>query len=388
MKNTKILLLDGQNINTLALARELGREGYHIGVTCFKPHALTFFSKYANAKHLVPSYRDQWRYVEKTLEISNDHSYNIIIPVGLESFKAFSEYQDQIPDTIKVPLPPRKSMDIASSKDKTFEHAHAIGIDIPETIKVGDTRNRELVSFIKKVGFPVVLKGSLCGVDNLRYCNNTKELVEALTWLLRFENLVVCQEYIKGGTHGFYTYYHAGRMFASFMHERIKEFPITGGPSAVAKSYRDHELESISKKLLDSLDWNGPAMVEWKRDEKDDKYKLIEINPKLWGSLDLTIQSGVNIPMLMVKAMLAEDIEPILTYRDTVFSWTFPSEALHFAATGVSKLELPEGFEQNNNICGDDLLPTVVQIGHFIVKLITLLIKGELKYPSGKPTHK
>jgi len=386
MKKTKILLLDGQNINTLALARELGREGYHIGVTCFKFRALTFFSKYTDVKYKVPGYQNQRRYVKEIVEIAQNNNYKLIIPVGLESYKAFSDNRDLVPGSIKVTLPPRESMDIASSKDRTFYHASINGINIPQTIKVELPHKNKLIRFINKVGFPVVLKGSLCGVDNLRYCNNTLELVEALDWLFRFENVIVCQEYIKGETHGFYTYYYEGRMYASFMHERIKEFPITGGPSAVARSYYDKNLELISKKLLDSLDWNGPAMVEWKLDSRDGKYKLIEINPKLWGSLDLTVQSGVNIPKLMVKTMLNEEVEPILQYRDVVFSWTFPSEALHIIATVFSRVGRFEGYESKNNIFGDDLLPTVVQIGHFIVRFITLLIKGELRYPSGKPT--
>ena len=49
------------------------------------------------------------------------------------------------------------------------------------------------------------------------------------------------------------------------------------------------ETSAISEKLLDSLNWNGPAMVEFKLDQNLNEYKLIEINPKLWGSLDLTI---------------------------------------------------------------------------------------------------
>jgi len=386
MKKTKILLLDGQNINTLAMTRELGRNGYHVGVTCMNRYGLTLFSKYASDRFLVPDYQSRQKYVKAIARIAIDNDYSVVIPIGLESYLAFSEFRNLVPDTIMVPLPSTESMDIASSKDLTFEHAHNIGLCIPKTLKVEDSRSTDLTEFIERVGFPMVVKGSICGVENLRFCNNDKELVRALSKLLRFEDRVVCQEYIEGDTHGFYTYYHQGRMYGSFMHERIKEYPITGGPSAVAKSYHDEQLENISRKLLDSLDWNGPAMVEWKKDTKDNQYKLIEINPKLWGSLDLTIQSGVNIPMLMVKTLLEEDIEPILTYRDMVFSWTFPSEALHFAATGFSRMELPEGFNSMNNICGDDLLPTVVQMGQFALKLIILLIKGKLKYPSGKPT--
>ncbi len=102
MKKTKILLLDGQNINTLALARELGREGYHIGVTCFKFRALPFFSKYTDVKYKVPGYQNQRRYVKEIVEIAQNNNYKLIIPVGLESYKAFSDNRDLVPGSIKV----------------------------------------------------------------------------------------------------------------------------------------------------------------------------------------------------------------------------------------------------------------------------------------------
>ena len=388
MTGNRILVLDGQNINTLAIARELGRNEYYVGVTCNRRSGLTFFSRYSSKKYIVPGYRDKQLYVEEISRIALDDGYSMIIPVGLESYLAFSEFRDLVPESVRIPLPPAESMYIASCKDRTFDHAKGLGLAIPETLKVDSPHNGKIADFIDSTGFPIVVKGSICGVENIRYCNDMNELDNALSRLLKHEERVICQEYIRGDTHGFYTYYHNGRMYASFMHERMKEFPITGGPSAVAKSYRDNALVELSKKLLDSLDWNGPVMVEWKRDEKDGRYKLIEINPKLWGSLDLTIQSGVNIPLLMVRALMGKDIEQILDYSNTVFRWTFPSEALHFAATGFSREKIPDGYESKNNICGDDILPTVVQIGHFVVKLTILLIKGELRYPSGKPDLK
>ncbi len=40
-------------------------------------------------------------------------------------------------------------------------------------------------------------------------------------------------------------------------------------------------------------------MVEFKLDPRDNTPKLMEINPRFWGSLALAIESGVNFPYLL-----------------------------------------------------------------------------------------
>jgi predicted ATP-grasp superfamily ATP-dependent carboligase len=53
------------------------------------------------------------------------------------------------------------------------------------------------------------------------------------------------------------------------------------------------------EELLSSLNWNGVAMFEFKY-TTDSIYYLMEINPRLWGSLQLAIDSGVDFPKLLL----------------------------------------------------------------------------------------
>ena len=67
------------------------------------------------------------------------------------------------------------------------------------------------------------------------------------------------------------------------MHRRLREYPVTGGPSALAESIYDPMLMEQGLKLLDNLQWHGVAMVEFKKDERTGRYVLMEINPKFCG---------------------------------------------------------------------------------------------------------
>ena len=57
MPKSRILILDAQNINSLAFTRELGSRGYFVGSAGTSNFPLTFFSNYPMKKHVLPSYK-------------------------------------------------------------------------------------------------------------------------------------------------------------------------------------------------------------------------------------------------------------------------------------------------------------------------------------------
>ena len=76
--------------------------------------------------------------------------------------------------------------------------------------------------------------------------------------------------------------------------------------------------------MLESLDWQGEAGMEWKYDKDRDDFFFIEMNPRFEGSLDLAIQSGVNLPSLLVDVIDDKKIPKNLTYTPSVhYRWFF-----------------------------------------------------------------
>jgi predicted ATP-grasp superfamily ATP-dependent carboligase len=59
-------------------------------------------------------------------------------------------------------------------------------------------------------------------------------------------------------------------------------------------------------------------MVEFKRDARDGVAKLLEINGRFWGSLQLSVDAGVDFPYLLYQLALAGDVEPVSTYATGV----------------------------------------------------------------------
>ncbi|HAA03119.1 MAG TPA: hypothetical protein DCE18_07085, partial [Syntrophobacteraceae bacterium] len=119
-----------------------------------------------------------------------------------------------------------------------------------------------------------------------------------------------------------------------FVHRRLREYPITGGPSTLRESWRHHQAYSDALRLLQDLRFVGVAMVEFKTDIRTGQAKLLEVNPRFWGSLALAVDAGVNFPLLWTRMALGEHVPPVTSYRlGHRCRWLLPGDILHFLAS-------------------------------------------------------
>jgi predicted ATP-grasp superfamily ATP-dependent carboligase len=133
---------------------------------------------------------------------------------------------------------------------------------------------------------------------------------------------VLVQEFIEGKGHGLFALMDHGRPLRLFMHERLREFPPTGGPSTAAAAFYSPRLEELGVKLLSALEWNGVAMVEFKFDLRRQDFVLMEVNGKFWGSLELALRAGVNFGRDLIHLYRNEPLDSRSSYDHKVkFYW-------------------------------------------------------------------
>ena len=114
------------------------------------------------------------------------------------------------------------------------------------------------------------------------------------------------------------------------MHRRIRENPPSGGASCCAESFYDCKLMEYGVRLLDHMKWHGVAMVEFRYDEVDRDYKLLEINPKFWGSLDLALACDVDFPYYLCQLAAGESLAYSEEYnRNLRFHWPLSGDFQH-----------------------------------------------------------
>lgn len=382
----RILVTDGLNKNTLAILRTLGKSKYWVGITTDFPRIATlgFYSKYCKKVHILKSDTgDIDAYSQELLNILSNTKYDVLLPVGLRSCLAVSKRKKQFQELTNVVVPDWEKMRIAYSRDKATNFANQIGVPTPKTY-ILDTENE--LSEIDT--YPVVMKSTDDYGSSIKYCNNKQEAERNLANLKsRGETNIIAQEYIRGFGCGFYGLYANGQLVAHFMHRRIREFPITGGASAAAESYFDEKLFNWGRELCDALEWHGPIMVEFKYDVVDEQYKLIEVNPKLWGSLDLTIEAGVNVPVILVRLAFGEKVNESEHYKYVKYRWVFPDEC-KVLMSRFSLGNVVEFFKFGNhtktNLNLSDPVPTLIQVARGLLEGLAIIFSKSKRFPHGR----
>jgi protein-tyrosine-phosphatase len=81
----------------------------------------------------------------------------------------------------------------------------------------------------------------------------------------------------------------------------LHEVPYTGGASSFRESCQAEELVHLGETLLDAVEYDGVAMVEFRRAAIDGRPYFLEINGRLWGSLALALHCGVDFPAALVQ---------------------------------------------------------------------------------------
>jgi len=103
----------------------------------------------------------------------------------------------------------------------------------------------------------------------------------------------------------------------------LREKPPSGGVSVLCESAPvDPTACEHATRLLKEIGWRGVAMVEFKQDSRTGTLKLMEINGRFWGSLQLAVDAGVNFPQLAVDIALNR-AQPVNNYRVGVRSRWF-----------------------------------------------------------------
>ncbi|HWY38648.1 MAG TPA: ATP-grasp domain-containing protein [Bacteroidia bacterium] len=361
----RILILDGGNQNTLAISRYLGRHReLELHVAGYNKLAQACYSRYVSKKLFFPSPKDDKKEFYKALigQLKKE-KYDLLMPVGFNSFEVCMQNKEEIRTYTHIILTTDESFALASNKLTTYRFAQENGIDCPKTYFL---RSKEEIKTLE-VPFPIVIKAPFeMGKNVVEYAHSKTEMIAKFEMLcdkynFTEPNLPVVQQFVTGDGYGFFAYYENGKCLQKFMHKRIREYPVTGGASVCAESFYDKQLEEAGKKMLDLVKWNGVAMVEFKK-HSDGEYKLMEINPKFWGSLELALAAGVDFPYCLVQQQRGEKITENETYKQVRFQWLLNGELFHFFERPLSFFKIiGDLFRSKKDTRLSDPLPNAIQ---------------------------
>ena len=316
---SKIFVMDSeQGRIPLNVVRSLGRKGINSKVGGSMSVTTPIFSTYCESKFTYPSIANQPDEFRKFItNFIQEEKPEVIFPLMNDSVEFFSKHKEEFSKFTKIPLADYDIMSVALDKEKTLRVAQELGIPCPKSFFPKDETS--LTNIMDQLQFPVIIKPKKAyGSSGVHLCKNEKELIKFFRKVSSIHGAPLVQEYIPPGGDALgvsclFNYSSDAR--AIFSHKRLREYPQTGGPSTLRESISSPKAEEFALKLLKKMNWFGLAMVEFKVDPRDNIPKLMEINPRFWGSISLPMYAGVDFPYLLYQLVTQGDVEEVKNYK-------------------------------------------------------------------------
>jgi len=319
----KILVTDGNSLPCLAITRSLSKAGHKVITGYQKKSCLAAYSKHTSAHCIYPDPVTQSAtFIDFLLDYIEYNKIDALFPVTDITTIPISKHKAQFEEHCKIPFGNFDTVDKAANKVDIIKLAESIDIDTPSSIIINNYDELDCTKI--NLGFPLVIKPARSRIltengwvfTTVTYANDEADLKNKLKQFQSEIFPVLLQERITGPALGIFMCFDKDKLVAAFSHKRIREKPPSGGVSVLRESVAlDPLAYEFSEKLLSAIQWQGVAMVEFKIDLRDQRPKLMEINGRFWGSLQLSIDSGVNFPLLLANMLENKPTQFINDYK-------------------------------------------------------------------------
>lgn len=295
-----VIVTDVKYRSAIAAVRTLGRGGLRViaaqarGDSLAAPPASA--SRYVSEFHWLSDSHDQ-AYAENLLYLLERYDHPVLLCVGAKTLNAVSWRRERFREACDFLISPPAVLESLNDKAAVQRRCEELGIPVPR--RYGG----------KPGHFPVIVKprcGEKFGLkakDRYRIAQNASEWEAAVSAMAAWDPEPVVQEIVGGdGAGASLLLGRGGELLGALCHRRIREYPISGGPSACCESFYDETLIAQAHRLLRSFGFEGLAMVEYKGG------RVLEVNPRIWGSFPLTEKCGSPLALRYARAAAGEAV--------------------------------------------------------------------------------
>lgn len=321
----KILLLDIFERKIFDLFNILKKEYNDDIILCsFHNDYLSYFSGkliynreiyYIDQKYFISS-------IDSILEKFLDDEI-VIFPTEEKTMNFIYKYANDLDKRVKYQFPNKDVFDLVREKKSLTDFCLSINIPVPKEYDV-----KKICEF--KNHLPLIAKPRIGSGSRGIFLLNSIEDITYFDKKVNNKKDYLVQEKIANGLNveGCFLMCKDGVIINYYTHNRIRTFPITGGVTTHSKINKNIKLFNASSKVVLKLNYTGLLMIEFLYDRKDNKYKLIEINPRIWGSILASNSSKTNLVQNYVSLCLNRNLL-FSDFKESYITWLFPYEITH-----------------------------------------------------------
>ncbi|MBE6928073.1 MAG: ATP-grasp domain-containing protein [Ruminococcaceae bacterium] len=269
------------------------------------PSPPAFKSRRITKKIVLPSDRDLYK--TELLALCRSLDRPTIFATGVFTQNILAEHLEEFSSVADFCVASSQTLSNLNDKMWVKQFAAACGLAVPKAFDNA-----------KSVTFPAIVKphcGEKFGLkpsERYRIVHNSEELEKALSFFAPYDADPIMEEFVSGdGVGASFLLGKDKKARTAFLHRRLLEYPVDGGPSACLETFENSDLIHSAKHFLESAGFVGLGMVEFK--ESQGKYYVLEVNPRVWGSFPATAKASSNILKCYLEASKTEPhpFEPI-----------------------------------------------------------------------------
>lgn len=316
----RVLIVDRRAVMGTEVCRAVAAQGCIADVFAERGSP-AFLSRFCSGRFVSPPFEksDEFRAALSALVAANSYSaihicheeiLAWILPLlGRGEWKGFLH-------------PPIERIETALSKNAMLSVATQAGVALPRTTIPRD--ENELADIARDFGLPIVIKGDTGeSGETVRIVWDATELAAKYREVCAHESRPgsrpAVQEFVRGPAYSVGGLYQSGRALRVIVHRKLVRYPYPWGGRTVRGITEDSpETCREAFKIFEALEYTGLGHVEFIRDQRDGQLKFLEVNPRVWGTIGVAQQAGVDLftPYRQLAAGL--QVKPDLHFRSGV----------------------------------------------------------------------
>ena len=300
----------------LSVARALGREGIPVVGLHHDVNEPCAGTRYARVEILPPLSSGDGPWLEYLLAHGRDLApvKAVLIPGSDASWMFAWRHRAALAPYFHVSMPQHGLADEWVGKPYQYAAAERVGIPFPRTFTIASAADLERAA--GEATLPCLVKPVLSHLwqreygTKLAFARDVDELMRHGRDAMARGLDIMVQEYIPAADDEIYCYYSyrsaEGATLGHCVIRKLRQNEPRFGNSSMSQCIDQPRVVEQSLRLMDALDYQGIGAIEFKRDPRDDQFKLMELNVRPTLLMGLAADSGVNLPLLAYRDLLGE----------------------------------------------------------------------------------
>jgi D-aspartate ligase len=370
-------LVLGANYRALGVVRSLGRRGIPVRLVKHDDASIAALSRYAG-RPLGWTSGDEGAQLDHLRDLAARYGLAgwTVIPTDDETAALVSRGRQRLGERYIVAATEWEAMRWAHDKRLTYQLGLDVEIDQPRTWLTSSFAELETVAWEPPAILkPAIKRGSNRFVQDKAWPVNDRATLErwydAARALVPADEIML-QELIPGGGRTQLAYAalaQEGRVLASVTALRARQQPMGfGRHSTYVETIVAPDVAEPARRVIERMGHTGLVEVEFKRDARDGRPKLLDINPRVWGWHTVGARAGVDFPYLEWRMVHGEPVPE--THGRPGVRWIrmatdLPTIGREIAAGRMSVrtyLSSLRGPLEHAMICRDDPLPGIADV--------------------------